>query len=67
MWIIEYKFIFTEYKCELLNTNINYWIENDGIEYCNNSATILIFADWPQKFFVANQKRAIQTLLELVR
>ena len=22
--IIEYKYIFTEYKCELLNTNINY-------------------------------------------
>ena len=34
MWIIEYKYIFTEYKCELLNTNIfslntnmNYWIQ----------------------------------------
>ena len=26
MWIIEYKYIFTEYKCELLNTNINYWM-----------------------------------------
>ena len=34
MRIIEYKYIFTEYKCELLNTNIfllntnaNYWIQ----------------------------------------
>ena len=26
MWIIEYKYIFPDYKCELLNTNINYWI-----------------------------------------
>ena len=30
-------------------------------------ARLLLFADWPEKFFLANQKRAIQTLLELVR
>ena len=28
---------------------------------------LLLFADWPEKKFLANQKRAIQTLLELVR
>ena len=33
MWIIEHKCIFTDYKCQLVNTNIN---------YCNNSVTIVL-------------------------
>ena len=28
---------------------------------------LLLFADWPEKIFLPNQKRAIQPLLELVR
>ena len=35
IWIIKLRYIFTEYKI-----NISYWIQNDAIEYCNNSVTI---------------------------
>ena len=39
--------------------------EENYVVYENIRVTrLLLFADWPQKYF---QKRAIQTLLELVR
>ena len=39
--------------------------EETYIKYENTTATrLLLFADWPELFFLANQKQAVQMLLD---
>ena len=42
--------------------------EETYIMHENTTATrLLLFADWPELFFLANQKQAVQMLLDLVQ